>query len=110
MPEELALISIVAIIAGAITIMSIARAIVKTVGKRSAADSSLTTSQLQALMQAAVEEATRPLLAKIERLEDRLDARVPLNGRAREPLALPADAESEAAPEREPRRSATSAR
>lgn len=85
MPEEVLIITIVGIVFG--SIVSIVKATLNYFharrGPAQPAGSSLTTSELQRLMQAAVEEATRPLAAKIDHLEEQLAVRS-------DPAALPA--------------------
>lgn len=90
MPEEIMAIIIIAIIAGTIT--SLTKLILshreKTAGYRSgvgkaeqAESGSLTTSELERMLDRVVKKATNPILDRLEDLEDRLE-QVP-------PLALP---------------------
>ena len=74
MPEEIALIIVVSILAGCTTAITIVRTVIKYKmgGVKKEDGSSLKTSELQTMLRAAVEEATQPLSDKIDRLEQRL--------------------------------------
>lgn len=73
---ELTLIIVVAIIAGVAGVVGIVKAVFSSsLWGRSPDHSDLTTRELKALVQSAVDEATRPLHAKIDRLEKRLEER-----------------------------------
>ena len=77
MPIAIAMIALVAIVFGTIMIATIAKAFFTYLSSRHQADSppeSLTTSELQALIQDAVEEATQPLVERLEALEERASA------------------------------------
>lgn len=77
MPEEVMVIAVTAIIAIAVTVLSIAGMITKSVRQRNQSrrdgSPSLTQSELQHLLRDAVEEGTLPLYRKIEALENKLD-------------------------------------
>lgn len=85
MPEEVLIIVVVAIIAG--TFSSVVRQIFGYLQSRNskpgASGASLTTSELQRLMRAAVEEGTASLEARLDGLEEKLE-------RMQEPKLLPA--------------------
>ena len=89
MQEEIMIIAVVSIIAGTLMIASIIKSIFGYAKSRnqqgSAPGSSLTTSELERLVRTAVEEATEPLHAKIDRLEARLDETPLLEAASREP-------------------------
>lgn len=73
MPEEIMIIIVLGIIAGTVT--SLAKIIVGYLQSRSGAPArgeGVTTRELEAVMRRAVEDATQPLLARIDDLEDRL--------------------------------------
>lgn len=80
MPEEIfiLIISLVAIVFGCLTVMSIVQNALKYKSKQRSWQekdgASMTASELQAMLRTVVEEATRPLAAKIDALEERLDA------------------------------------
>lgn len=80
MPHEIFVIALASIIAGTLMIASIVGSIFKFLRekekhrKESSASSSLTTGELQRLMQAAVENAIAPLHDRIDALERRLSA------------------------------------
>lgn len=74
MPEELVIITVISIIAGSITMVSLAkmlfgylRAKAGVTGKTST--SSLTTSELEMMLRRVVEEANEPLRERVEILE-----------------------------------------
>lgn len=80
MQEEIFFIVMTAIIAGTVMVSSIVRSIFKFLSSKnqpvsSAAGGSLKASELEAMLRNAVEEATAPLVNKIDVLEQRLDAR-----------------------------------
>jgi hypothetical protein len=87
MPEEVMVIAMTAIICGTLMLTMIIRAAIgyqrSKHEKTAAGGSSLTTSELQRLMRAAVEEGTQPLLERIDELEAQLQAA------ARQPRLLP---------------------
>lgn len=79
MPEEIFIISLVGIIAGSAVVLGVVRGILSVVrarveGHRGAGSGSLTSSELQRLVQRAVEDASQPLLDKIEDLEHEVRA------------------------------------
>lgn len=80
MPEEVAIIAVVAIVMG--TLSGIVKSVLKynqqkwqarTQAMASATDNSLTASELRQMIDQSVSQATLPLLERIEVLEDRLD-------------------------------------
>lgn len=74
MPAGVAVVAIVTILAGCWTIASVVKHLFGRPRKRSSPESQLTTSELEGMIRRAVEEATRPLEEKIERLEQGLEA------------------------------------
>ena len=77
MPIAIAVIALVAIIFGTMMIATIFKAFFSYLSSRHQPDSppeSLTTSELHALIQDAVEEATQPLVERLEALEERAAA------------------------------------
>lgn len=82
MPEEIFVIAMTALVCGTGVVLGIIRSIVgyqraKLESKRAPGDSSLTTSELQRIIQAAVEQATRPLEQKIDAIQADLRAEGP---------------------------------
>lgn len=96
MPDEVFVIVIVAIVAG--TFSGLVKQILNYLRERrptaGSSESSLTTSELQRLMKAAVEEATEPLEARLEAMEAKLDP-----ARALPPADADRDDRVEARPE-----------
>ena len=75
MPEEIAIIAVVAIIGG--TLSAIVKHVLeylKSREPRSVERSSMTTSELQALLRSSVMEATEPLAARLEKLEQKVES------------------------------------
>lgn len=81
MPEEVMVVIIVSVIAGAIAITSIAKHLIKWMAgayeKGGSSGTSLKTSELEELIRAAVREETQPLHEEIERLGRRLEEKIP---------------------------------
>ena len=74
MPEEVAVVVVIAIIFGTISSIVKYTAKMKYSNRTSGAESGVTTSELRALLREAVDEATLPLRAEIEELRDELRA------------------------------------
>lgn len=93
MPDEIFVLSVVAIVMSAVTIMVMAKIIAGYLRARHEAkrpaSGGVTTSELEAVMRRAVEEGTRPLLVRIDDLEDRIaeQDRLPEPARRRLPEA-----------------------
>ena len=76
MPEEIAVIAILAIIMGTITVIAVTRSVVGYLrDKNSVSQDGVGTGELRQLMLEAVEEATAPLYERIDVLEERLQKR-----------------------------------
>jgi len=100
MPEEILAIVIISIFAG--TVMSIVRMVLSYKERKSMTStgshtgSSLTTSELERMMKRAVEEATEPLVRKIDDLESEMAVgKTPRLEAARTDLLLDIDGENE---------------
>lgn len=98
MPEEIAVIAVVAILSG--TVLGIVKQALqyardkRQLGHASSAQgSSLTTSELHTMLREAVEDAVQPLERKIDRLERQLDARGELGRPPEKPLLAAHDDE-----------------
>lgn len=78
MPEEIFILSVVAILAGSVVVLAVVWAILSFFRSRSkpaVSGDSLTASELQELVRAAAAEAVLPLERKVEALEERLERR-----------------------------------
>lgn len=113
MPEEIFFLSLVSVICGTGLLVGLIRTIAghqkaKLEALRGGKEPSMTTGELQRLIHAAVEDATQPLLRKLESLEAAMDEANALPA-ARERRLLDAPAPSEAGDEAAPVRSRTRA-
>lgn len=73
MPEEIAIIAILSIIMGTITVIAVTRSVIGYLrDKNSVSQDSVGTSELRQLMLEAVEQATAPLYQRIDALEAQL--------------------------------------
>lgn len=74
MPEEIFIIIVVAIVAGTLSgIISQFFSYLKSRGPKTAEGHSMTTSELEGMIQKWIREATKPLVDRIERMEEHLD-------------------------------------
>ena len=76
MSEEIALLTVITVIAGTIMLSGIARMYFRYLGQKVGvnkdASSSLTSGELEAMLRRVVDESNAPLLARIERIENQL--------------------------------------
>ena len=82
MPEEIAFISVVAIISGCVLVVSLSKMILGFLRDRAGISkqttgSSMTTSELESMLKRVVAEANEPLLDRIEALENTSEKALP---------------------------------
>ncbi|MFQ5569276.1 MAG: hypothetical protein ACE5G0_06350 [Rhodothermales bacterium] len=89
MPEELVVITVFALLAGTVTIITVVKSILRYLSSKHqpvTPSSSMTSSELREIIRSAVEDATHPLAERVDRLEQRLDAPGRLEAPARSDL------------------------
>ena len=74
MPEEIFIIIIVGIIAGTLSgIVAQFFGYLKTKAPKTSSEASMTTSELEAMIQKWIGEATRPLVSRLDKIEEHLE-------------------------------------